>query len=573
MKTRLLTSALCAAALLAGTLGAVVAASGASPTAGMVATRRVTESQYRHTIADLFGADIVVNGRFEPERRDHLLLAVGAGDLSISGAGFDQYYVMAKSISDQAFDEKHREKTSPCRPADPARTDARCVESFLRQYGLKLFRRPLTEAEVKPRLAAAIKGGDAGKSHYAGMKLALTSLLIAPDYLFRIEVAGKDPKGGKRLDGYTRASRLSYLLWDTTPDDELLRAAAGGELYSKAGLEKQAARMLASPKTEAGTRAFFTDMLQLDYFETVTKDVAVYPKFSAALMDSAKEQTLRTLVDQLWTKKGDYRDIFTSRETFLNRQLASAYQTPFVSATDWTRFTVPQDRESAGIITQVTFLSLFSHPGRSSPTKRGVALNEVFLCTETPTPPANIDFSVINDTANQSLKTVRDRLLAHAIDETCAGCHNQSDPLGLSLERFDSLGQHRDTENGAVIDVAAELDGRKFSGATGLGQLLHDNPRAPKCLVRNVYAYGVGRVPDAADSKFLADQTASFAADGYKLPALLARMAVSDDFYKVAQPKALKAPEAKVAESPTSPAAKTAQAQTPTKPIRLAGGR
>jgi hypothetical protein len=556
MKLRLLTALLCAGAVAAGTLGVVVAASGASPTSGMVATRRLTETQYRHTIADVFGGDIVVNGRFEPERREELLLAVGAGELSISGAGFDQYYAMAKTISDQVFDEKHRARVTSCKPADPAKVDEKCVETFLRTYGLKLFRRPLTDAEIKSRVTMAVKSGTASKSHYTGMRLALTSLLISPEYLFRIETAANDGKGGKRLDGYSRASRLSYLLWDTAPDDELLRAAAAGELYTRVGLEKQAARLVASPKAEAGTRAFFTDMLQLDYFETVTKDVTVFPKFSAALMDSAKEQTLKTLIDQLVTKKGDYRDIFTSRETFINRQLASAYQAPFVSATDWTRYSIPQDQESAGIVTQVTFLSLFSHPGRSSPTKRGVALNEVFLCTPTPAPPANVDFSIVNNTNDPSLKTVRDRLLAHANDETCAACHNQSDPLGLSLEHFDSLGQHRETENGAKIDVAAELDGRRFSGATGLGRLLHDNPRAPKCLVRNVYAYGAGRAPDANDAKYLAEQTAAFAQDGYRLQSLLTRVAVSDEFYRVPPPK------------PVAPL-KVASAQ----PLRQTGGQ
>lgn len=512
-------------------MGGAVPASSAE--GAMVAARRLTETQYKHTVADLFGADIAINGRFEPEKREEGLLAIGASKLSISGAGFDQYYSMARSISDQVFDPKRRDKLPACTVANPKAVEQACVEAFLKQYGQRLFRRPLTEAEIKPRVAAATKGGAAAEDHYVGMELALTSLLVAPEYLFRIETAEPDPKrrGQRRLDGYSKAARLSHMIWDSAPDQELLRAASAGELHEAKGLEAQVDRMLASPKTEAGVRAFFTDMLQFEFFETVTKDVTVYPKFSAALMEGAREQTLKTLVDQLVTKNGDYRKIFTSRETFINRQLASAYQTPFISLEDWTSYTVPADREAAGLITQVTFLSLFSHPGRSSPTKRGVALNEVFLCEQTPLPPADVDFSIVNDTANPLLKTVRDRLLAHATDETCAGCHNMSDPLGLALERFDSLGQQREMENGQPIDVSAVLDGKTFVGANGLGQLMHDNPRAQRCIVRNVFAYGIGRATGAADDKFLNDQTAAFAKDGYRLKGLMRRVTVSDAFF------------------------------------------
>lgn len=522
---------------LAGLAGAVPAVSAEGD---MVAARRLTESQYRHTVADLFGADIAVNGRFEPERREEGLLAIGAAKLSISGAGFDQYYSMARGISDQVFDPKRRAKVPACTIADPKKVEETCVAAFVKDYGYRLFRRPLTEAELAPRVAAAKKGGDAAGDHYVGMELALTSLLVAPEYLFRIERAEPDPKrrGARRLDGYTKATRLSHLIWDTTPDAELLRAAQAGELHDKAGLARQVDRMLASDKTQAGVRAFFSDMLQFEFFDTVTKDVTLYPKFSAALMEGAREQTLKTLVDQLITKNGDYRDIFTSRETFINRQLASAYQVPFVSSEDWVAYTVPAEREAAGVITQVTFLSLFSHPGRSSPTKRGVALNEVFLCEQTPLPPADVDVSIVNDTANPLLKTVRDRLLAHATDESCAGCHNLSDPLGLALERFDSLGQFRELENGQPINVSASLDGKTFSGATGLGQLMHDNPRAQRCLVRNIFAYGVGRATTDADDAYLDQQTKAFARDGYRLPGLLRQVAVSDAFFALPVAKA-----------------------------------
>jgi hypothetical protein len=155
------------------------------------------------------------------------------------------------------------------------------------------------------------------------------------------------------------------------------------------------------------------------------------------------------------------------------------------------------------------------------------------MCDPTPLPPANVDFSIVNDTKNPNLKTVRARLLAHSEDEACSSCHTRSDPIGLSLERFDSLAQHRVTENGDSIDVTAELDGRKFEGAQGLGEVLHDNPKIPACIVRNVYAYGVGRGPSKSDQLFLDKETVVFAQDGYRLRAMMRRVASNSDFYNV----------------------------------------
>jgi hypothetical protein len=510
--------------------------------AGIVATRRVTESQYRQTIADVFGSEIEVNGRFEPEQREHLLLAIGGSTLSISAAGFDQYFAIAKSVSEQVLDEKRRAKFVTCQLADPKGIDDQCTSEFVKRYGRKLFRRPLTNEEVQPRVALAAEGSRQNSDYYAGLKLALTSLLSAPQFLFRVESAERDPaSGASRLDGYTKAARLSYLLWNTTPDEELLTAAQSGKIHSPAVLDEQIARLLSSPRVEAGTRAFFADMLQLDLYETLTKDPMIFPKFSQAVAEAAKEQTLKTVVDHLLAQDADYRDLFTTRTTFLERSLASIYKVPLLAPEGWAKYEFPPESDHSGLLTQISFLSLFSHPGRSSPTKRGVAINEILLCEPTPLPPANVDFSIVNDTSNPNLRTVRSRLIAHSEDESCSGCHRKSDPLGLALERFDSLGQHRTQENGAVIDVAAELSGKKFAGARGLGQTLHDSPKVAACVVRNVYAYGTGRAPDKTDRKYLDMSVKAFVGEGYRLRPLLKQIATSAEFFKVVPPKA--APE------------------------------
>ena len=537
-KRSLQTLNLAAAAVIA--LSGVVIASKALPAAEpvleapvKVAARRLTESQYRHIIADTFGDWVKVNARFEPERRQDGLLAIGSTQLSITPVGFEQYYASARGIADQVLSEERRGTTVTCAPKDAARADDACAAAVIRTYGERLFRRPLTDAQVAARVATARKGD----GFYDGLKLALTSLLIAPEFLFRIEVAEPGPSGAARLDGYTKASRIAFLLWDSAPDAELLAAAKSGALDTDNGLKAQVERLQASPRLADGVRAFFSDMLQLDAFEGLTKDASIYPKFSQVVADSAREETLRTVIDQLVVKKRDYRELFTTRETWLNRNLAAVYKVPFASKEAWAPYTFPAASGRSGILTQVTFLSLFSHPGSSSPTKRGVKLYEIFLAQPTPDPPADVDFSKVQ-ASNKG--TVRMRLIDHMTNEGCAACHSVSDPVGLALEHFDSLGQLRMLEDGQPIDVTAELGGKKVAGAEGVGQFMRDNPRVPATLVRNVYYYGVGRAADERDDSFLDKEAAAFAAMGYKVPDLFAHIATSPAFMKVVIPAGAK---------------------------------
>ena len=500
-----------------------------------VAFRRITESQYRHTIADVFGSDIQINSRFEPEKRDEGLLAIGTPQLSLTSSGFEQYFALASSIAEQAMSENRRDAVVGCRPADAAKGDEACARRFVASCGERLFRRPLTDIEVATRLKTASLGAQQSSDFYAGLKLALTSLLVAPEFLFRVETAEPDPANAQlyRLDAYSKASRISFLLWDTSPDEELLAAARSGAIHTEAGLKEQLTRLISSPRYEQGARAFFTDMLQLDGFENVVKDPAIYPKFNQSIADGAMEQTLRTTIDLLITKKRDYRDLFTSNETFINRPLASVYNVPFLSAGDWTPYTFSPSSERFGILTQVSFLSLFSHPGTSSPTKRGIKVNEIFKCEPTPNPPADVDFSKVKDSTNG---TIRGRLLDHMENTGCTVCHRRSDPPGLALEHFDGLGQLRTSENGMPIDVSADLNGVKLTGAAGLAKYLHNDPKVPACLVRNVYAYGVGRKTGIREEDYLADQTKIFASNGYRVPDLMVQIASSPEFFKVAAP-------------------------------------
>jgi hypothetical protein len=521
----------------------------ASSAGGPALMRRLTQDQYRNIVADVFGSTIKLGGRFEPDNRTDGLIAIGSGKASITAAGLEQYDKIARSIGDQIVDEQHRAQMIPCKPADVKAADEACTKMFLSKVGKLLFRRPLTDKELSGFVASAAEATKKTGNYYDGLSLGMAGLLSAPQFLYRQEVVENDPKnpGQQRLDAYSKAQRLSFLLWNTAPDPALLAAAESGEIHTPKGLAKQVDRMLASPRLEAGVRAFFTDMLEFDVFDSLAKDAAIYPKFTFAAAAQAKEQTLRTLVDLLITNDGDYRQVFTTKKTFLTPLLGSLYRTP-VMAPDglpdaWVPYEFKEGSGQSGILTHASFVALHSHPGRSSPTLRGKALREVLLCQKVPDPPGNVVFTEVEDVNNPNHKTVRQRLTAHATEAMCTGCHKITDPMGLALENFDTIGGYRDNENGAPIDTSGELDGVKFPDAPGLGRTVHDNVNATSCLVKRVYSYGTGRSPTRPETEWLKDVVQKqFAADGYRLPQLLRRIATSDTFYRIVPVAAPNAP-------------------------------
>ena len=374
-------------------------------------------------------------------------------------------------------------------------------------------------------MALAAKLTKSSGDFYTGLRYALASLISSPEFLFRVETAlanGKD----NTLDNYSRAGAPQLpVLGYAPPMPSCWTAAQSGALATPDGVSKQVDRLMASPRLETGMRAFFADYLELDTFGNITKDPTIYPKFMGSVVDSAKEETLRSAIDLTLTSKGDVRDLMTTRKTFINRTLASIYGVPFNFKSDWMPYEFPESAGRSGLLTQVSMLGMFSHPGRSSPTKRGVAVLDIFLCQPTPNPPPNVDFSIINDVSNPKLKTVRQRLLAHATNAVCASCHTHSDPIGLSLEQFDSIGVRRVLENGDPIDVSATLQGQNFVGATGLGQVLHDNPKVAACFARKMYAYGVGASTERVSAALVRAPLDSFTAGGYRLPVLLRALA------------------------------------------------
>lgn len=506
------------------------------PTPGVpVGAERLSEAQYRAAIADIFAVDIKLGGHFEPGIRKSGLLAVGESVAAMSPAGFEQYDIMARTVAGQVVDAKHRDALVPCKPADEKKSDAACAKQTLAKYARLLYRRPVTDKELETAETLANTAADTKTDFYAGLAFGLAQLLDSPNFIFRKDVAEKDPSDPSKLQltAYSKASRLSFFLWNTTPDETLLKAAENGELDSKSGIDKQVGRMLASPRVQDGVRAFFVDFLNFDQFGSLAKDAAIYPVFGEKIARDAQEQTLRTLVDLLVVQKGDYRDVFTTRKTFLTRNLGVVYQVPVAAEKDWEPHEFAAGDAHAGILTQLSFTELHAHPGRSSSTLRGKAVREIMLCEPVPSPPANVNFTVVQDTSNPKFKTARERLTAHRTEATCAGCHKIMDPIGLGLENFDGAGQFRSTENGAPIDASGEIDGIKFNDSASLGQALHDNPAATACLSDSLFRYAAGRDFDPGERewrKWLGDQ---FKDSGYKVPDLMKTIATSDDFFAV----------------------------------------
>jgi hypothetical protein len=507
--------------------------------AGPVALRRLTAEQFARSIHDVLGEHITVPSRIDPDDRRSGLLAVGASFSSVTPSGFEKYEAAAAAVAEQALDASHRDELVQCLPATVTASDESCARTFIERVGRRLFRRSLTAEETDARVDIANHAANTLRDFYAGLELGLMSLLVSPEFLFRVEAAELQPSDPStmRLSSISMASRLSYLLWDSTPDDELLDAGENGDLVTETGLATQIERMIASPKLETGIRALFSDLYDFKQFDDglVRKDSALFPVYTQTMVEEAKEQTLRTIVAHLTSEK-DYRDLFTTPETFMTRRLGLVYRLPVPTASGWEPYTFPEESRRAGLLSHVSFNSLHSHPGRSSATLRGKFVREVLLCQDIPTPPANIDFSIVEDTMGE-LRTARDRLEEHVSNQACAGCHSLTDPIGLALESFDAVGMFRDEENGAQIDTSGELDGISYDDAVGMGQALRDNPALGPCLVRSLFRYAVGRDPEAGEEALLEYLDERFAFASYRVTELMREVALSDGFRTTSGPR------------------------------------
>lgn len=515
--------------IMSGT-SAQTAPTGGISSGGPLGIRRLDEAQYRNSISDIFGPKIKVEGRFEGAMSDGGLLAIGSSKATLTSAGAEFNTSLANDIAGQIVAEENRSELIPCTPKSETRPDSACARQFIVKYGEALFRRPLTPAQTRALVSLADRQALAADDFYWGLRFAAMSLLISPEFLFRIERSADDGFSS-RLDDWSRATRLSFLLWNGPPDQILRDAARTGDLSRPEGLQAQIDRMMASPRLERSMRAFFSDMFGLQAYQTLAKDSQIYPVFSQKLAASVQEQELRTIIDIVLTRDADYSSLFTTRQTFLNRDLGFLYRVPVAPQQGWMPYEMPENR--AGILTWASFLALHSHPGRSSPTLRGVAVRDRILCQEIPAPPADVDFSLVQNVHDANLPTSRARLTAHMTNPTCASCHKLTDPIGFALEKFDGTAQFRAMENDTMIDTSGALGASQFTNAVGLGEAIAKDPAMPSCLVNRLVGYGLGRVPLRGERLWVDTLRRSFVGEGMRVKTLLRAIATSDEFYKL----------------------------------------
>ncbi|MBT9554822.1 MAG: DUF1592 domain-containing protein, partial [Myxococcales bacterium] len=431
----------------------VVVASELEPAAPRL--HRLTSRQYRNAIADLFGPEIVAPSALEPDPSMEGLIAIGATQASLSPRGVEQYAEGAEKIAAQVIaNTEARKRVIACEPTGDGRD---CAESALRATGRRVWRRVLTDAEAGTLLAVYDAARQALDPELDGAALfdraftyPLSMLLQSPFFLYRFE-NGESTDDGHRYSSVEMASRLAFFIWNTTPDDALLDAGIAGELVTDAGIEAQVARMLADPRAHQGVENFFAEWLELYNLDSVSKDPNVFRHYSADLGAAARQETLRLVSHWVFEKDGDYRELFTTRETFVNRRLAAIYDIPAPAellesaetggTTDlaFAKVTLPASSIRRGLLGQVSFLAQFSHPTSSSATLRGKFVRTKLICGVVPSPPANLNTAIPEP--SPTAKTLKERLVVHMESDECGGCHRTIDPIGFGLENFDGLGR------------------------------------------------------------------------------------------------------------------------------------
>ncbi|MCB9663977.1 MAG: DUF1592 domain-containing protein [Alphaproteobacteria bacterium] len=490
------------------------------------ALRRLTAAQYAAALHDLFGDDVVVPAATGPDLPLAGLVAAGSSVASYAPRAVESLESAAFSVADQVVsDPARRARILACDPATPP--DAACRTETLRRVGRRAWRRPLTPSQLGRLTAVSDQAAEALGDPWQGLAFGLAALLQSPNLLYRTEVG--TPDGGlRRFDDHELASRLSFLLWNTGPDEVLLDAAEAGELRTREGRLAQAERLLDDPRARAGLRAIFEDAWGLGGLDDLRKDPTLFEHAHPELGPDAREETLRLVEHLVLDADTDIRTVLSTRQTFLNPRLAALYGLPAPDPEGWRLVDLPASSGRRGLLGQAAFLALNAHAVSSSATLRGKAIRVRLLCDEIPNPPVNVDTSIPEPSG--TTRTLRDRVAEHLTNPTCAACHELTDPLGLGLEQFDGIGRWRTTDQGAVIDPSGDVDGTPFRDAAELATVLAEHPDVPRCMARTVVRYARGTLETAGDEPWLGVLEDRFAVHDHRVRPLLLELVASPLF-------------------------------------------
>lgn len=491
--------------------------------------RRLTRFEYDATVRDLLGDDSAPARAFPAEEESHGFTN-DANVLSVTPALAEAYMVAAEKLAARAVD-----KLPFVLPCDPARevtpgAARACAKTFLRTFGSKAFRRPIEDLEVTELLEVFEAGRAQSGAFKDGLRLALAALLQSPAFLYRVEVSPALGDGvAVPLGPYEMASRLSYLLWGSMPDDALFTEAAAGRLSTAAEIEAQARRMLKDPKTEEMVAHFHEEWLSLSRIKGVLKSSEVYPDWSPELRDDLAEET-RLFVNDVFFRQGTLDAFLGSSTTFVNARLAAFYGVPAPEGSGFVRVELPKDQRM-GFLTQGSFLAMNAKPNQPSPIHRGKFVREKLFCDLLLPPPNNI---VIKAPDPKPGSSARERFAEHTKDATCRSCHKLMDPIGFGFEHYDGIGRYLTTENGKPIDATGEVVGTDvpgaFDGLVELRKKLGASQQVSDCMVTQWFRYGYGRAETEADRCTLARLGQTFTASGRDFRELLVHLAVSDAF-------------------------------------------
>jgi hypothetical protein len=386
-------------------------------------------------------------------------------------------------------------------------------------------------------VALAESAAQALNDFHGGLEFAVAGVLQSPYFLFRVELGEPDPSDATRLryGAYEMASRLSYALWNTTPDQKLMDAADSGQLATRDGIAAQADRLIGDARVKPALDNFHSERLGLAELADLNKADSVYTGLNDDLRTALRVDVLRTLAEYTFGSDHDFLALFESPLAFVNKALAGIYGLPTnVSGTQ--RVELPASAKRIGFLGKAAFLALNAHSSETSPTLRGKYIRERVLCESIGAPPPDVVPVLAQPDPNAP--TMRERLKAHAQDASCAACHGMMDPLGLALEHFDAIGRYREDDHGHKLDTTGSLDGTAFDGISELSSLLRDEPRTAACIARQVYRYAVAHVETDGEQAQVDALVDRFEQSGHDFHGLLREVAQSDGFRYAAKESA-----------------------------------
>ncbi len=489
--------------------------------------RLLTRAEYDLTVRDLLGATGDPAADFPREPLSHGL-DNDATLNRVTDAHVARYLDAAEALAHDAVTNR-RDTLLPCSGDDEI-----CGQQFVVQTGLRAFRRPLRsdERETLNALFASIHASD---GFDAAMELTLQSVLQSPQFLYRDE-APFGTEATAQLNGFQLATRLSYFIWGSMPDAELLDAAATGALDTPEGLTAQAQRMLDDPKSVDGLMRFFSVWLYLDGVDTTEKTTSVYPQFTPALAH-AWRSSLELFIEDVLSHEGTLPALLASPVVYTNDAMSMYGMNAPTS--DFVRNELGSNSRQ-GLLTQPGFLAFKAMPDGSSPVRRGIFVLDKLMCQTPPPPPAAFTPPAVTTT-----QTTRQRFAAHSQNDGCKGCHQFIDPVGFTFEHFDGMGVWRDSENGFPIDssggVVAADDGNLIepvADINGLSALLAKSPQVHACVSKEVYRFALGRPLTEQDACTLAKLGDRFFKSGGNFRALMLAIVQTEAFRSNLNPEA-----------------------------------